>query len=160
MHSAARGDRRLESDGLVVSKRCNGTVLSSLSPADREELFGIRMHLETWLFETAVPCMTHADFDHADTLIDEATRTGEVEDWGELDWRFHEALYRTSGRKIALKLLRSAHDNAARYVNLQLVLVPDVERAVDMLRRHINRVSRNLTASLADKQDKGLKNIA
>jgi DNA-binding GntR family transcriptional regulator len=160
MHSAARGDRRLESDGLVVSKQCNGTVLSSRLPAEREELFGIRKHLQKWLFKTTVPCMTHADFDHADTLIDEAMRTGEVEDWGELDWRFHEVLYQASGSKIALKLLRSAHDNAARYVTLKLVLVPDVERGADMLRRHISRVSRNLTALLADKQDRGLKNIA
>ena len=98
---------------------------------------------------------------------------------GPLNWRFHEALYRASGSRIALRLLRSVHDNAARYVNLQLVVVQDVERelsdhhamlayarlrdvdhGVDMLRRHIARVSRTLMASLSGDAESSLKIVA
>jgi DNA-binding GntR family transcriptional regulator len=171
--------RHLEAEGLVVSELHKGTVVSSLSADELEELFGIRMQLETWLFEAAIPRMTEADFDLAEALIEEATKTGDVSNWGELNWRFHEALYRASGSRIALKLLRSVHDNAARYVNLQLLVVQDVERelsdhhamlayarlrdvgrGVDALRRHIARVSRNLMASLSGDAGKGLKSIA
>ncbi len=171
--------RHLEAEGLVVSELHKGTVVSSLSPDELEELFGIRMQLETWLFEVAIPRMTAADLDNAEALIEEASRTGDVGNWSELNWRFHEALYRASGNRIALKLLRSVHDNAARYVNLQLVVMQDVERELsdhhamlayarlrdvdrgaDMLRRHIARVSRNLMTSLAAAGDKNLKNIA
>lgn len=171
--------RHLEAEGLVVSELHKGTVVSSLSPLELEELFGIRMQLETWLFEAAIPRMTEMDFAQAEALIDEASRTGNVSNWGELNWQFHAALYRASGSRIALKLLRSVHDNAARYVNLQLLVVHDVERelsdhhamlayarlrdverGVDMLRRHIARVSRNLMASLSGPAKKGLKNIA
>ncbi len=171
--------RHLEAEGLVVSELHKGTVVSSLSPDELEELFGIRMQLETWLFEAAIPRMTLADFDQAEALVEEASRTGDVSNWSELNWRFHETLYRASGSRIALKLLRSVHDNAARYVNLQLIVVQDVERelsdhhamlayarlrdverGVDMLRRHIARVSRNLMASLSGGAGKGLKNIA
>ena len=171
--------RHLEAEGLVVSELHKGTVVSSLSPSELEELFGIRMQLETWLFEAAIPRMTQADFDLAEALIEEASKTGDVSNWGELNWRFHEALYRASGSRIALKLLRSVHDNAARYVNLQLIVMQDVERelsdhhamlayarlrdverGVDMLRRHIARVSRNLMASLSRDAEKGLKHIA
>jgi DNA-binding GntR family transcriptional regulator len=171
--------RHLEAEGLVVSVLHKGTVVSSLSPEELEELFGIRMQLETWLFEAAIPRMTDADLDGAEALIDEASRTGDVDNWSELNWRFHEALYRPSGNRIALKLLRSVHDNAARYVNLQLVVARDVERelsdhhamlayarlrdvdrGVDALRRHIARVSRDLLASLTPSGDRGLKNIA
>jgi len=171
--------RHLEAEGLVVSELHKGTVVSSLSPDELEELFGIRMQLETWLFEVAIPRMTAADLDNAEALIEEASRTGDVGNWSELNWRFHEALYRASGNRIALKLLRSVHDNAARYVNLQLVVMQDVERELsdhhamlayarlrdvdrgaDMLRRHIARVSRNLMTSLAAAGDKSLKNIA
>ena len=171
--------RHLEAEGLVVSELHKGTVVSSLSPDELEELFGIRMQLETWLFEAAIPRMTLADFDQAEALVEEASRTGDVSNWSELNWRFHETLYRASGSRIALKLLRSVHDNAARYVNLQLIVVQDVERelsdhhamlayarlrdverGVDMLRRHIARVSRNLMASLSGEAGKGLKNIA
>lgn len=171
--------RHLEAEGLVISELHKGTVVSSLSPEELGDLFGIRMQLETWLFGAAIPRMSEADLDGAEALIDEASRTGDVGNWGELNWRFHEALYRPSGNRIALKLLRSVHDNAARYVNLQLLVMQDVERelsdhhailayarlrdvdrGVDMLRRHIARVSRDLLASLASTGDKGLKNIA
>lgn len=171
--------RHLEAEGLVVSELHKGTVVSSLSPVELEELFGIRMQLETWLFEAAIPRMTQADFDDAQALIEEASRTGDTDNWGELNWRFHEALYRASGSRIALKLLRSVHDNAARYVNLQLVVMRDVERelsdhhamlayarlrdvarGVDMLRNHIARVCRNLMTSLAAGAPADLKNIA
>lgn len=169
----------LEAEGLVVSILHKGTVVSSLSPGELEELFGIRMQLETWLFEAAIPRMTEVDFTRAEALIDEASRTGDVSNWGGLNWQFHAALYQASGSRIALKLLRSVHDNAARYVNLQLLVVQDVERelsdhhamlayarlrdverGVDMLRRHLARVSRNLMASLSPPAEKGLKNIA
>ena len=171
--------QHLEAEGLVVSELHKGTVVSTLSRDELEELFGIRMQLETWLFEAAIPRMTPADLDHAEALIEEASRTGDVDNWGDLNWRFHEALYRPSGKQIALKLLRSVHGNAARYVNLQLVVMKDVDRelsdhhamlayarlrdvdrGVDMLRRHIARVSRDLLASLTPSSDKGLKNIA
>lgn len=171
--------RYLESEGLVVSELHKGSVVSSLSLDELQELFGIRMQLETWLFAAAIPRMEQFDFDQAEALIDEASRTGDVSNWGELNWRFHEALYRASGSRVALRLLRSVHDNAARYVNLQLVVVQDVERelsdhhamlayarlhdvehGVEILRRHIARVSRTLTLSLSPDAESSLKIVA
>lgn len=161
--------RQLEAEGLVVSELHKGTVVTSLSPEELKELFEIRLRIETWLFEAAIPLMTEEDFALADAVTDEAMASGSVENWGELNWRFHEALYRPSGNLIALKLLRTVHDNANRYVNLQIAVAEDVEReladhraltafarlrdtrrGVDTLRAHIQRVSRNLNASLAE----------
>ena len=169
----------LEAEGLVTSELHKGTVVSSLSPSEIEELFGIRMQLETWLFGAAIPRMTEMDFARAELVIEEASKTGDFENWSALNWRFHEALYSASGSTIALKLLRSVHDNAARYINLQLAVMGDVEhelsdhhamlayarlrdveRGVDILRRHIARVSRNLLTSLSREAGKGLKDIA
>lgn len=171
--------RQLEAEGLVVSELHKGTVVSSLSLEEIEELFEIRLRLETWLFEAAIPLMTQADFTLAEAVIDEAMVSGIVENWGELNWRFHEALYRPSGNLIALKLLRTVHDNANRYVNLQIAVAEDVERELsdhralvafarlgdirrggDTLRAHIQRVSRNLIASLAEGRLGKTRNIA
>ena len=172
--------RHLEAEGLVVSQLHKGTVVTSLSPSELEELFGIRMQLETWLLESAIPRMTEDDFSLAESLIDEAVRTGSPENWSELNWRFHAALYRPSGSQLALKMLRSVHDNAARYVNHQLIVAQgdrehelsdhhailayarlrDIERGVGMLRRHIARVSRDLLASLSKGAEKGLATVA
>ena len=171
--------RKLEAEGLVVSELHKGTVVSALSLDELEELFAIRLRLETWLFELAIPKMTEADYTLAADLIDEASRTGGTENWGELNWRFHEALLRPSGSIIALKLLKTVHDNALRYVNLHLHVAQDVERelsdhhsmlayarlrdvrrGVDMLRGHIQRVARNLVASLSSGLGGSLKDIA
>jgi DNA-binding GntR family transcriptional regulator len=171
--------RHLESEGLVASELHKGTVVTRLTPGELEELFGIRTLLETWLFAAAIPRMTDLDFDRCEALIEEANRTGTISNWADLNWRFHEALYRASGTRMALRLLRSVHDNAVRYVSLQLEVMRDVEReladhqvllayarlrdvdrGVDALRRHIARVSRTLMASLSAGSVVSLKEIA
>ena len=68
--------RHLEAEGLVTSELHKGTVVSSLSPSEIEELFGIRMQLETWLFAAAIPRMTDADFARAEAVIEEALENG------------------------------------------------------------------------------------
>jgi len=171
--------RQLEAEGLVTSELHKGTVVSSLSLDEIEELFEIRVRMETWLFEAAIPRMTDTDFKLAEQITEEALRSGNVENWGELNWRFHEALYKPSGKRIALRLLRTVHDNANRYINLQIAVAQDVaheladhqmlisfarlgdiRRGVDTLRAHIQRVSRNLIVSLAEGRDGKVRDIA
>lgn len=161
--------RQLEAEGLVVSEVHKGTVVSSLSLAEVEELFEIRIQLETWLFALAIPRMSEADFALAEAVIAEASASAGVDNWGDLNWRFHHALYAPSGRTIALKLLKTVHDNANRYINLQLAVVADVEHelvdhrrlvafarvrdvdgAKELLRVHIERVAQNLVASIGE----------
>jgi DNA-binding GntR family transcriptional regulator len=171
--------RQLEAEGFVTSELHKGTVVRALSLEEIQELFDIRIRLETWLFELAIPNLTEADFALAEELTDEAMQAGSVENWGDLNWRFHEVLYKPSGRGIALKLVKTVHDNANRYVNLHIAVAQDVERelsdhrtliayarlgdgrrGVDMLRGHIQRVSRNLIASLVESRKGEAQGIA
>jgi DNA-binding GntR family transcriptional regulator len=164
--------RRLEAEGLVETQLHKGAVVTSLSLDEIEELFEIRIRLETWLFETAIPHLTPDDLAAAEAITEEARTTGNAQNWGELNWRFHEMLYRPSGHGMALKLLRTVHDNANRYVNLQIAVVKDVDRelsdhrtlirfarlgdirrGVAALRGHIQRVSQSLILSLAERRD-------
>jgi DNA-binding GntR family transcriptional regulator len=161
--------RRLEAEGFVVSVLHKGSVVTSLSLDEIEELFELRVRLETWLFETAIPRLTDEDIALAEAITEEARQSGNVENWGELNWRFHETLYKPSGHTVALRLLRTVHDNANRYINLHIAVVKDVDRelgdhkmlitfarlgdirrGVDTLRAHIHRVSRSLIAALAE----------
>lgn len=165
--------RQLEAEGLVVSEVHKGTVVSSLSLPELQEIFEIRVQLETWLFALAIPNMTEADFALADAIIAESAAS-DVGKWGEFNWRFHAALYAAAGRTIALKLLKGVHDNANRYINLQLAVVADVEhelvdhrnllafarlRDVDggvaLLRRHIETVADNLVRSIGESRAAG-----
>lgn len=117
----------------------------------------------------AIPRLSDADLHRAEQLTDETLVEGSVENWGDLNWQFHETLYAPSGRTVALKLLKSVHDNANRYINLQIAVAQDVElelsdhrailayaklkdteRAVETLRKHIQRVANNLMKSLIE----------
>ena len=163
--------RQLEAEGLVVSELHKGTVVSSLSPAEVEELFEIRLQLEPWLFGLAIPLLTESHFRCAEAVIAEASATNAVDTWGELNWRFHQTLYEASDRRIALRLLKTVHDNANRYINLQLAVAADVEKelvdhrrlvafarlrnvegGVALLREHIGRVAQSLTGSIGSVQ--------
>jgi DNA-binding GntR family transcriptional regulator len=147
-------------------------VVTTLSLDEIEELFEIRVRLETWLFETAIPRLTAEELAAAEAITEEARATGSVQNWGELNWRFHETLYRPSGHGMALRLLRTVHHNANRYVNLQIAVVKDVDRelsdhqtlirfarlgdirrGVEALRAHIQRVSQSLIVSLAERRN-------
>lgn len=159
--------RQLEAEGLVTTELHKGTIVSSLSLGEIEELFEIRVQLETWLFGLAIPHMTEADHRDAEAIIAEASAVDAVHGWGELNWRFHAALYRQSGRTLALRLLKTVHDNANRYINLQLAVAADVEHELvdhrrllafarirdarggtELLRSHIERVAQNLIAAI------------
>jgi DNA-binding GntR family transcriptional regulator len=161
--------RQLEAEGLVSSEVHKGTVVSSLSPVEIEELFEIRVQLETWLFGLAIPRLRDADLALAGAITHQAAAEGTVENWGELNWRFHEALYAPAGRTQALRLLRGVHHNANRYVNLHIAFSADIANeledhrqllalaargdvagGVDMLRRHIDRVCHALLIAVGE----------
>ena len=156
--------RQLEGEGLVTTELHKGTVVSSLSPHEVEELFEMRMQLEPWLFGLAIPAMSETDFQAAHEVIAEASAVTDAREWGELNWRFHHALCVASGRHLALRLLRTVHDNANRYVNLKLAVAVDVDRELEdhrrliafarlrdvdggvaLLREHIHSVAESLT---------------
>lgn len=166
--------RQLEAEGFVQSELHKGTIVRALSLAEIQELFDIRIHLETWLFEMAIPRLTDDDLRQAERLTDDTMTAGNVENWGELNWQFHDTLYAPSGRTVALKLLKSVHDNANRYINLQIAVAQNVEleladhrtlvayarlgdtkRAVEMLRMHIQRVANSLMKSLIENRSEG-----
>lgn len=171
--------RQLEAEGLVVTELHKGTVVSSLSLAELEELFEIRVQLETWLFGLAIPRMSEADFALADAVTAEAAASANVDSWGDLNWRFHAALYSASGRTLAMKLLKTVHDNANRYINLQLAVAADVEGelvdhrrllafarlrdvegGVGLLREHIGRVAQNLVSSIGEGRRNKAQSVA
>ena len=101
-------------------------MVSSLSPSEIEESFGIRMQLETWLFVAAIPRMTEMDFARAEVVIEEASKTGDFENWSALNWRFT----RRSKRKRQHDRVEAAAlgpRQCGPYVILQLAVIGDVE---------------------------------
>jgi DNA-binding GntR family transcriptional regulator len=131
--------RQLEAEGLVVFHRHRGAVVSRLNVNEVGELFDLRILIERDLIRRAVPRADEADLDNCLTHLEaseEAFRSGGVRQWGELNWKFHEALYRPAGRDRSLNLAQMLNLNTDRYVRIQLSLEhAALERAMSDHRR-------------------------
>jgi len=121
--------KQLEAEGFVTIAPHKGAVVSTLSAEEAEELFVLRLQLEHWLLREAIPKMREADFAHLDAIIDESRAPDNLLRWGELNWQFHEALYRPAGRPLSLRFLKRIHDNLDRYLRLQIAITRDWDRA-------------------------------
>jgi len=146
--------KQLEAEGFVTIAPHKGAVVSTLSAEEAEELFALRAQLEHWLLREAIPRMREADFAHLDAIIDESRAPDNLARWGELNWQFHEALYRPAGRPLSLRFLKRIHDNLDRYLRLQIAVTRDWDRAY---RDHQDLVAlsreRNVEAALSLLED-------
>ena len=124
--------RQLEAEGLVTFYPHRGAVVSELSLGEIEELFENRALLECDLLERAVPKQTDDDLAAAAEILDTyeaAFDKADVGVWGQLNWKFHAALYAPANRPRSLALVQNLHNNTDRYLRLQLLLTGGIARA-------------------------------
>ncbi|CUA81370.1 MULTISPECIES: GntR family transcriptional regulator [Gulbenkiania] len=124
--------RQLEAEGLIQIIDHKGAVVSKLSLEDVLELLEIRAMLESELLRASIPCQTDADLQlAADTLqeFDQALKSNDVRHWGELNSRFHLALYRSARRPNTLALIEQLHNKTDRYTRMQILFTRTMERA-------------------------------
>jgi DNA-binding GntR family transcriptional regulator len=107
--------RQLEAEGLVVSYPHRGTVVAKLSPEDIEEVFLIRIALETTALRLSVPKMTDSDFRKAESILDQTDNDPNPAHSAELNWAFHESLYAPAGLPRMLNIIRMLHHHALPY---------------------------------------------
>ncbi len=159
--------KQLAAEGFVTIASHKGAMVAQMSIAEIEELFELRLRLETWMLGLALPRLTEDDFAALDQLIAEQRAPDSLPRWGELNWRFHEIMYRPADRPLTLKMLRRIHDNIDRYLRLEVSLSAgrdrafqehetlldhcrkrEVDPALDLLERHIQQTAQSLIANL------------
>lgn len=129
--------RQLEAEGLVTISSHRGGVVSALSLEEIRELFALRACLETWLLSLAIPTMTDSDLVKAEVFANEML-TGEVANWGELNWRFHETLYAPAKCSQTMAMLHRIHKNIDRYLRMQITLTSGWQKAQEEHRNIVN----------------------
>jgi DNA-binding GntR family transcriptional regulator len=126
--------RQLEAEGLVSFSPHRGAIVSSLSLDAIEEVFELRSTIEPDLLRRAMPRLTTYQLDQADDVLDryaQALRTGDLSQWGELNWQFHSTLYAASERPVTLGIVQRLHQQSDRYLRMQLALTHGETRAND-----------------------------
>ncbi|MDO9435702.1 GntR family transcriptional regulator [Hydrogenophaga sp.] len=162
---------QLEAEGFVVQQYHRGATVAGLSPSEIMELFELRAQIEMWLLEVAMAKATLEDVLAASRLADEIAQAKDGHDFPELNWKFHEALYRPAGKPAVMEHLRKLHAQTERYVRMQLS--PDLNKdelqsghgellelysrkdpaARDRLRTHILGFAEELTTYLQKLKD-------
>jgi DNA-binding GntR family transcriptional regulator len=151
--------QRLVAEGFVILQRNRGAIVAEVSLSETSELFDLRVALETMLLASAVPQLTAADIERAAHYQRALDEESDINLWGTLNWRFHEALYRQAARPRTLAIVANINQHVDRLLRLQMSLVDgkqksrrehgailtacrrgDAQKAVSLLQQHIRGV--------------------
>ncbi|SNY96805.1 GntR family transcriptional regulator [Halomonas sp. hl-4] len=123
----------LESEGLVEFYAHRGAFTTELSIAKIQELFDLRILLETYVFRHSIPKLTEEDLQKADNILrkyDEALNTGgEINNWSEYNYAFHLTLYAPAELPETLALINQLNTKSDRYIRMQLLYTQEIEKA-------------------------------
>lgn len=159
---------QLRAEGLIAFLPNRGFVVSELSPAEVEEIYVMRMALETKALERAIPNLRSTDFIRAASVLDISEVEDDSAQWSELNWEFHSTLYQAAQWPRLLGAIEVLHNNVARYLliylgslsardasqaehkkMLQACKKRDVGLAAHILQRHLAHASNRLVSFLS-----------
>lgn len=167
--------KRLEAEGLVVSRPRRGYVVAPLDPGDVEEIFEIRMLLEERAAQIAARRRTDADVAAAEAVLIamEALPAGTVEGavaFVEHNRRFHDCIHRASGRRQMAEIMASLRNKVERYIRVGSMIANsraqvnqehraifeafrdgDAERLALLCRLHVHDAGARLARGLREK---------
>ena len=159
---------QLKAEGLVTFLPQRGAIVSELSSAKVEEIYTMRMALETVAIEKAIPLIKNTDIIRAKSVLEIIETETDQNQWGALNWEFHSHLYRAAQMPLLMETIHHLHNNVTRYLIIYLhqlsasaksqkehwdLLNACRERnpaqAVDILKAHLQQASDNLVFYLS-----------
>ena len=158
--------RQLQTEGLVTLERNRGAVVAALSLQEVLEMLDIRIALECRALFLAVPNMIDIDFDAAAKILKSYDKEPRPQKWGEMNWRFHEALYLPCNRGKLLAMIEANYGHVSRFVRTQVSMASgkekpqkdhyeilaacrggDARKATNLLEQHITHTQKSLMAA-------------
>jgi len=123
---------QLEAEGLVRIEPHKGAIVSAFSLEEIDDVFDLRLLLEPRLLAQSAPLLTAADFAELRALDDAfhgAIAAQDVAQWGQLNARYHLALYRHARQPRTLAIVTSLLQTSDRFTRLQMNAAPALARA-------------------------------
>lgn len=163
--------RELEREGLVVRRRNRGAIVASLSRADVEEVYSLRLAIEPLVCAWGAENASESDWLDMESVIagysELATTATTPHEAADADLRFHDVIYRAAGHRRVQRLWQDLRPQvyifllARKYVgtrefrdimiaNHELILAAlkarDVEAARRMAMQHVEASYRRVIA--------------
>jgi len=156
---------QLKAEGLVSFMPNRGAVVTELSAKGVDEIFTMRIALETKALERAIPNLRPADFIRAKSVLEIFEKEEDRTQWSELNWEFHATLYQASQMPRLLNTIETLHNNVTRYLIIYLdrlsaqdisqkehlaifnaCLKRNIDAATKQLTNHLRKASKRLVA--------------
>ena len=158
---------QLKTEGLVTFTPNRGATVAALSAAEVDEIYTMRIALETVALQRAIPYLTIANLTQAEAILKTIDQETDLARWGELNWQFHATLYAPAGLPRLLAWVATLHVNVVRYLVNDLVgfnyqatsqtqhralleacRQGDIPLATSILTQHLQAASNQLTTFL------------
>jgi DNA-binding GntR family transcriptional regulator len=125
--------RRLEGEGLLSFDPGRRIVVAALTMAEMSEVFGIRLRLEPWAAEMAAHRITADELEELDGLVDrmQESLSGQMNEWRELNYRFHSGIYRASGMERLERVIAPLFASVEGYLRLYVHTAASLDRPQD-----------------------------
>ena len=123
---------QLEAEGLVLIEPHKGAIVSSFSLDEINDVFDLRVLLEPRLLAQSAPRLTAADIAEVSALdaqFTSAINAQDVAQWGQLNARYHLALYRHAGQPRTLAIVTALLQTSDRFTRLQMNRASALNRA-------------------------------
>ena len=114
---------QLEAEGLVQMVPHKGAVVTELSLEEVNDVFDLRVMLETRLFRDSLARLQDADLDALDAIqerFEAAIRDRDLARWGVLNQELHAALYARAELPQTAAVVASLLQKSDRYTRVQL----------------------------------------
>jgi DNA-binding GntR family transcriptional regulator len=147
--------RALEYEGLVTSEPHRGFTVTALDADDVEEVYDLRILLESEAVRLALPLLTDDDLEELEVIFQEMQAATEPDQQLAARERFYLRLYSVTGRPRLVGLIMRLRQEVARVLRwatiqhsssihehfFEAVRVGDADRAVAHLSGHYRRVA-------------------
>ena len=123
---------QLEAEGLVLIEPHKGAIVSAFSLEEIDDVFDLRVLLEPRMLAQSAPHLTAEDFAEISLLDAEfkgAIAAQDVARWGQINARYHLALYRHARQPRTLAIVTSLLQTSDRFTRVQMNRASAMNRA-------------------------------
>jgi DNA-binding GntR family transcriptional regulator len=165
--------KRLETEGLVTIHPYRGAVVAVLAVEELQEIYEIRIALETLATTLGIPKMTSEHIEHLRDIGRRMDDEADAQEWLMLNTAFHFGLYAPCGRRSLLDLIENQRHKSDRYLRMFAVKRDrtrhaqeehwaifeacekrEVEQAAQLLEHHLTSTVQSLSKALVQDQSK------
>lgn len=122
---------RLRVEGWLVPHGKAGSAVSAFDCSEAEDLYLMRSKLEPLILQMAAPFLTYALLGQARDILEKVQATQSANQIGELNWQFHQLLYKAANRPVMLETINQLHQKCARYIGYQSVSLDYLQKSQD-----------------------------